>query len=217
MACIVSNPELLSEDWINAPERQIRDQLLAAAILVGTAPIIGAAALGHMGEDGTFIYSQKRLGQGAEPFVIHKIRSLKVDTPLTPSYGVNDPRATRLGRILRKSHIDELPQLYNILKGDMVFFGPRPLIGLDFENARSTLSRNRYDEWEDAYMRSKPGGISTFAIATRSNLVISGPSQSWELRAMNDIYDFHNMSRKHERKLAASVIRLAAQKLTHRS
>lgn len=216
MADIAAGLELISEDWINSPERQLRDQALATSLLVAAAPVIGIAALGHLREEGSFIYSQERVGYGGELFTLHKMRSLKVDTPLTSSYGVDDPRATQLGRILRRTNVDELPQLYNILKGEMTFFGPRPLLELDFDKARLALSRNKYDQWEDVYMRSVPGGVSTFAIATRRQKGI-GLLQSWELRANSDIYDFECMSRRHERKLAASIARLGVKKLITRN
>lgn len=188
-----------------------------ASLLIVEAPVIGAVALSNIVEQGSLIYSQERVGQGGEPFSIHKIRSLRADTPLTTSQGVDDPRATRVGRIIRKAHIDELPQLHNILRGDMAFFGPRPLIAIDLENGRAVLSRNSYDEWEDVYMRSKPGGISTFAIKTRSHDAPTTTEQSWVLRAAGDIYDFQHMSRRYERKLAAAVLSLARHKITRQS
>jgi len=78
---------------------------------------------------GPAIFKQKRAGKHGNPFVFYKFRTMIIDTdPFGPSpKSGRDPRLTKVGRILREYSIDELPQLFNILKGDMSFVGPRPL------------------------------------------------------------------------------------------
>jgi lipopolysaccharide/colanic/teichoic acid biosynthesis glycosyltransferase len=75
------------------------------------------------------LYRQKRVGERGQVFEILKFRSMRVDAErdgVARWAGENDPRVTRVGRFLRKSRIDELPQLVNVLRGDMSFVGPRP-------------------------------------------------------------------------------------------
>lgn len=77
---------------------------------------------------GSPIYSQERLGKDEKPFILYKIRSMSFDAEKNgPQWAdKNDGRVTKIGRFIRKTRIDELPQLYNILKGDMTIVGPRP-------------------------------------------------------------------------------------------
>ncbi len=73
-------------------------------------------------------YFQRRVGLGGKPFNVIKFRSMRVDAETSGAVWAsrNDPRVTRIGKFLRKYRIDELPQLWNVLRGDMGFVGPRP-------------------------------------------------------------------------------------------
>ena len=77
---------------------------------------------------GPALFRQERLGKNGEPFVILKFRSMRINEEENgPQWAdKNDPRCTKVGRVLRESRLDELPQLWNILKGEMSFVGPRP-------------------------------------------------------------------------------------------
>jgi lipopolysaccharide/colanic/teichoic acid biosynthesis glycosyltransferase len=106
------------------------DFLLAGVGLLLAAPfIVLAAVLVKLTSRGPVFYSQVRLGLGGRPYRIFKIRTMvhnceKLSGPRWSTSG--DPRVTVIGRLLRRLHIDELPQLWNVLKGDMSLVGPRP-------------------------------------------------------------------------------------------
>jgi Sugar transferases involved in lipopolysaccharide synthesis len=91
--------------------------------------LLGAALAVKLSSKGPVIFRQKRLGRNGKEFDFYKFRSMVVNAEKTGSgvySGKGDPRVTRVGRILRATSIDELPQLVNILKGDMALIGPRP-------------------------------------------------------------------------------------------
>ncbi len=106
------------------------DTVLAFVLLVLSSPLLLVSMLlVKLTSPGPLIYSQKRLGRNRRPFTIYKIRTMHHDCErLTgPKWStLDDPRITPVGRFLRKSHLDELPQLWNVLKGDMSLVGPRP-------------------------------------------------------------------------------------------
>ncbi|MFZ9407588.1 MAG: TIGR03013 family XrtA/PEP-CTERM system glycosyltransferase [Burkholderiaceae bacterium] len=110
--------------------KRVFDLLVSLALLIISLPVLVLAALAIVIESGTPIfYSQIRVGQGGKTFRITKLRSMRQDAEADgqPRWAtVNDQRITRVGDLLRKTRIDELPQLWSVLKGDMSFVGPRP-------------------------------------------------------------------------------------------
>lgn len=95
-------------------------------------------------DNGPVFYNAKRMGRNGKPFKMFKLRSMKVNAPdLRNADGStfnsdHDPRVTRTGRFMRKTSIDEIPQILNVLKGDMSFIGPRPV-----------LANNPYTEYDE--------------------------------------------------------------------
>ncbi|MCI0699776.1 MAG: sugar transferase [Planctomycetia bacterium] len=110
--------------------KRYSDLAIAAPLLVLCAPIILAAiVLVRLTSRGPGIYSQTRLGLNRRQFTIYKIRTMafNCESATGAKWATKkDPRVTRLGRFLRATHIDELPQLWNVLRGDMTLVGPRP-------------------------------------------------------------------------------------------
>ena len=109
--------------------KRIFDIIVAAVCLVVFSPLILVCWLVIKIGGGPAIYKQERIGLGGQPFYIYKFRSMVVDAEKEGEELLqkeNDPRLTRIGKFLRNHHLDELPQLWNVLKGDMSFIGPRP-------------------------------------------------------------------------------------------
>jgi len=146
---LVARHEGIEGMWIAAPERplyalgkRVFDCALASALLVATAPLwIVVAALVRLTSPGPVLFRQRRCGRWGKEFTCYKFRTMVDGAELTrkqlealnevdgPVFKIrNDPRVTPVGRFLRRSSIDELPQLLNVLRGDMSIVGPRPPI-----------------------------------------------------------------------------------------
>jgi exopolysaccharide biosynthesis polyprenyl glycosylphosphotransferase len=115
---------------IYATFKRICDLLLACLMLLAVTPLILLAALIiKISSKGPVFYSQTRVGLGGKTFKIYKLRSMIQDAEASTGPILakqNDPRVTRFGKFIRQTRIDELPQLFNIIIGDMSFVGPRP-------------------------------------------------------------------------------------------
>lgn len=120
-------------DGMNAFERAIKrvfDFVCSFLGLLFLSPVfLIVYIMLRIQNEGSVIFSQERIGYKGKPFNIYKFRTMRVDSehdgePLLATKG--DERLTKIGRILREHHLDELPQLFNVLKGDMSFVGPRP-------------------------------------------------------------------------------------------
>ena len=125
------------------------DIVLSSLLLIVFSPLALICALAVKWEDGgPAIYSQERLGRGGKPFNILKFRSMRIDAEAanTPALyaGDDDPRLTRVGKFLRQHHLDELPQLWNVLRGDMSFIGYRPERQFYIDQIMAVNPRYRY-------------------------------------------------------------------------
>lgn len=143
--------------------RRAQDIVFSAIALVVLAPFMVFIALAIYIDDphGSPIFTQTRCGKDGKPFKFYKFRSMCIDAEdkLTallkenemdgPAFKMkDDPRITRVGRIIRKTSLDELPQLWNILKGDMSIVGPRPALPREVE---------KYDSYQKQRLYITPG------------------------------------------------------------
>jgi lipopolysaccharide/colanic/teichoic acid biosynthesis glycosyltransferase len=127
------------------------DAAIAGAGLVLASPVLGLAALGIKLQGGPVFYRQTRVGLDGEDFELLKLRTMVVGAEkLGSGFAIDrgDPRITWLGRFLRRTSIDELPQLWNVLRGDMSVIGPRPTLRYQVE---------QYDEHQRRRLSVKPG------------------------------------------------------------
>jgi exopolysaccharide biosynthesis polyprenyl glycosylphosphotransferase len=127
--CVADGFDLLQARFFRRIKR-LADVVLAAAGLAAAAPFMLAAAVAvWLDSPGPILFRQQRVGWMGRPFELLKFRSMGVGAEKARGAQwavVNDPRVTKVGRILRKTHFDELPQMINILRGEMSFVGPRP-------------------------------------------------------------------------------------------
>jgi lipopolysaccharide/colanic/teichoic acid biosynthesis glycosyltransferase len=117
----------------------------AGAGLVLFAPVLGAAAVGLAATQGRpILFRQTRPGLGGRPFTIYKFRTMRAPRPGEISYLTDEVRMTRLGRFLRNTSLDELPELWNVLRGDMSLVGPRPLL-VEYLDKYTPEEQRRHD------------------------------------------------------------------------
>ena len=155
--------------------RRVMDVALSVLIGVLTLPLMGATVLAiKITSPGPVLFAQRRSGLHGRPFIMYKFRSMiddaeqrrveleainEMDGPVFKSS--LDPRITRIGRFLRRFSVDELPQLYNVLKGDMSLVGPRPPLPQEVE---------RYKRWQRRRLSMKPGMTCLWQISGRNQV-----------------------------------------------
>jgi lipopolysaccharide/colanic/teichoic acid biosynthesis glycosyltransferase len=152
------------------------DISLAGLGLALTSPVLAAAALAIKVEDGgPVLYRQTRVGKDGAEFELLKLRTMVVGAESQGSgfaVDLGDPRITRVGRLLRRLSIDELPQLWNVLRGDMSVIGPRPTLGYQVE---------RYTPQQRRRLEVKPGVTGWAQIHGRAGL-------PWAERIVLDVW-----------------------------
>lgn len=162
-----------------AQAKRIIDIVSSFLMLVFLSPLFLFIGLMYMqGEQkGRVLYKQKRIGEKGKPFYIYKFRTMVVnaeevlrsDQKLYAEFVQNgyklpadqDPRITKIGRFLRETSLDELPQLINVLKGEMSLVGPRPIIAEELEE---------YAENKPLFLSVKPGMTGLWQVSGRSDL-----------------------------------------------
>lgn len=125
--------------------KRVLDFLIALILLILFAiPMMLVAVAIKIDDKGTVLYKQCRMGKGLKPFYMYKFRTMKSDRKELESELTHNQMVTRVGKILRATSIDELPQLINILKGEMSFIGPRPWI-VDYYELFTDEQKKRCD------------------------------------------------------------------------
>ena len=159
----------------HAPSKRVLDVVVAVAVLVVAAPVLAVVALlVALTSDGPVLFRQERVGAAGRSFRLHKFRTMHVDgvpsraelvtdrTDAGPLFKMAaDPRVTRVGRVLRRHSLDELPQLWNVLRGDMSLVGPRPALPSEVAC---------YDEHALRRLAVKPGLTGPWQVGGRSDL-----------------------------------------------
>ena len=158
------------------------DLFISGIGIILLSPLLGVLALLiKLNDRGSVFFRQERLGRGGVPFRILKFRSMVIAAEQTGAkwqMTCNDPRVTRIGRILRDYHLDELPQLINVWRGEMSLVGPRPAL---------VFQKDYYEPWEMPRLAVRPGmtGLSQ----------ISGGNQlNWDQRILIDVFYVRNRS-----------------------
>jgi lipopolysaccharide/colanic/teichoic acid biosynthesis glycosyltransferase len=174
------------------------DVLLAALLLVVTAPLLALAALAIRLEGrGPVFYRQRRVGRHGRPFELWKLRTM---VPGAESMGAGvyvlegDPRITRAGRLLRRFSFDELPNLVNVLRGEMAMVGPRPTVQEQVD---------RYTERQLRRLEVKPGITGWAQINGRTSL-------PWPERIELDVWYVEQRSLRLDLRILARTARMLA-------
>ena len=150
--------------------RRMADIALASALLALSAPfwLLGAVAI--YAEDGApVLFKQRRAGRFERTFTIYKLRTMRKEhcgDHQSPR-GNGDKRITRVGSLLRKTSIDELPQLFNVLRGDMSLIGPRPEM--------PAIINERYERWQHLRHLVQPGITGIWQATCRSTVPLDRP------------------------------------------
>lgn len=125
--------------------KRLIDATGAATALVLLSPVVAWVALAVAATEGRpILFRQRRPGLGGNPFMLYKFRTMRVPRPGEVYYLTDKERITRLGRFLRATSLDELPELWNVLRGDMSLVGPRPLL-TEYLEQYTPEERRRHD------------------------------------------------------------------------
>ena len=176
----------------NLVVKRIMDVTLGSLVLLIVSPLMAALALAiKLDSPGPVIFRQKRVGARGQEFVVFKFRSMRegadeekerllefneMNGPLFKMH--EDPRTTRVGRCLRRFSLDELPQLFNVLRGEMSLVGPRP---------HTSAEVAQYQDWQRQVLETPPGMTGLAQVSGRSQL-------SFDEQCLLDIYYIENWS-----------------------
>jgi exopolysaccharide biosynthesis polyprenyl glycosylphosphotransferase len=196
---------MLSQYEINSWNWRIKyltDRILAGVLIILIAPLLIFISIAiKLSSEGPVIYRQTRIGKGGQPFQFYKFRSMYINNDDTEHENfvrevwfnqrrgnrqkditvyriTNDPRVFPFGRLIRKTSLDELPQLFNVLKGDMSLVGPRPCMPFEWD---------MYKNWHKNRLNIRPGCTGLWQATGRATV-------SFEEMVILDLYYISNMT-----------------------
>lgn len=182
---------ILLQDHMPAWEAQIKritDIVVSLLVLALGAPVwLAVAAVIRLTSPGSAIYNQERVGQNGKPFIMHKFRSMYQDAEKRtgPMWAKEkDPRITPMGRFIRKTRLDEIPQFFNVLVGEMSLVGPRPERAFFIQQLKQEIP------WYVRRIKMKPGITGWAQVKHKYDASIEDVKQ----KVMYDLYYFENMS-----------------------
>ena len=179
-------------------------RVLDVTLTLASMPLVGPILLGSavaikLDSPGPVLFVQERFGQNGRIFRMYKLRTMvanaedlkaaTLDEHTKHFKTLDDPRITRVGKLLRKSSIDELPQLFNVLRGDMSIVGPRP----------TSLHLVEYQPWHAARLEVKPGLTGPWQVDGRNQT-------TFDERVLMDIEYIQNLSLLRDLKLMARTV-----------
>jgi lipopolysaccharide/colanic/teichoic acid biosynthesis glycosyltransferase len=176
--------------------RRAFDVLVAGAVLLATSPVLLLAVVAiRLETPGHPIYRQRRIGRDGEPFDVLKLRTMvagaeSLGSGLAVTEG--DPRITRVGAVLRRLSIDELPNLVNVLRGDMAIIGPRPTVPVQVE---------QYTDRQRGRLAVKPGITGWAQVNGRASL-------PWSERIELDLWYIEHRSWRLDLEILARTAKL---------
>jgi lipopolysaccharide/colanic/teichoic acid biosynthesis glycosyltransferase len=171
------------------------DKLVAAVGLAIASPVLLVTMIAiRLETSGSPIFRQLRVGKDGVPFELYKLRTMEVGSDQGPDVALSrdDPRITRVGAFLRRYSLDELPNLVNVLRGEMAIVGPRPTIGSQVD---------RYTERQRRRLEVKPGLTGWAQVNGRVSL-------SWPERIELDVWYVENRSLRLDLQILARTLKL---------
>ncbi len=183
--------------WLRSPLRRALDVFVSAAILLVTAPVVALAMLAiRLETHGPAVFRQHRVGQDGVGFDLYKLRSMvsgaeSMGAGLAVDAG--DTRITRVGSFIRRTSIDELPNLVNVLRGEMSLIGPRPTVQVQVD---------RYTDRQRLRLAAKPGLTGWAQVNGRASL-------PWAERIELDLHYIEHATPRLDLRILLTTIRMA--------
>jgi len=182
--------------YLDSRRKRALDVAGAVIGLVLSAPVLAVAALAiRLEGGGHFIYRQRRVGRLGEPFELYKLRTMVAGAETMGSglaVNAGDDRITRVGALLRRTSLDELPNLINVLRGEMSLVGPRPTVQVQVD---------RYTDRQRRRLDTRPGITGWAQVNGRASL-------PWHERIELDLTYLEQASLRHDLRILALSVRM---------